>query len=498
MLPNKSNKTQESCSPISSNCVIWQGPDIPCINLCTGDSVSDVVAKLALELCEVLNQLDINAYDLTCFNPLCPKPEDFQDMIQFILNYICEDSANVADNTARIKSLETKVTSGCPDCVVTIAPCFYYTNPLGDTVTTMQLKDYVIAAGNRICTLLTQIATINASIDALDVRITNIEDNCCGGSTLPTIPSSCLNPTTFNIPIVNFVIDLENAFCDLQSATGTPTELLVAIGSQCVTGADLQLGTNAPAAWSTNPSFIGSPTTAANTINNLWLTICDLREAVSQLQTDLLACCSVSCSDINLAATGLYVKATDSVDITFTGSFPGSYAGCVNGSTVTIQGSNGSTPYINNTATVSIGTISEDISASPILQSLYYIVTVQACYTDGTNTCTQTINLPIVEGVLACPVSSVLLWSNPAPGVGRFTFNSLSPTPVTYIFTVTNTTTSSVEYHTVNALTAGTYYIQNSVLGSPGDGFELTSVTMTQGIYSKTCGSNGYIYYITA
>ena len=43
------NLDNKPCSPISSNCVIWQGPDIPCIKLCTGDTVSDVVAKLATD-----------------------------------------------------------------------------------------------------------------------------------------------------------------------------------------------------------------------------------------------------------------------------------------------------------------------------------------------------------------------------------------------------------------------------------------------------------------
>ena len=33
------------CSPIASNCVVWTGPNIPCINLCKGDTVSDVVFK---------------------------------------------------------------------------------------------------------------------------------------------------------------------------------------------------------------------------------------------------------------------------------------------------------------------------------------------------------------------------------------------------------------------------------------------------------------------
>ena len=43
------NLDNSPCSPTSSNCVIWQGPDLACIKLCKGDTVSDVVAKLAAE-----------------------------------------------------------------------------------------------------------------------------------------------------------------------------------------------------------------------------------------------------------------------------------------------------------------------------------------------------------------------------------------------------------------------------------------------------------------
>ena len=32
------------CNPVSSNCVVWQGPDLACIDLCKGDTVSNVVA----------------------------------------------------------------------------------------------------------------------------------------------------------------------------------------------------------------------------------------------------------------------------------------------------------------------------------------------------------------------------------------------------------------------------------------------------------------------
>jgi len=52
MLPVGSNNKSTPCSVISSNCVSWQGPDIPCIGLCKGDTVTDVVAKLGELVCD--------------------------------------------------------------------------------------------------------------------------------------------------------------------------------------------------------------------------------------------------------------------------------------------------------------------------------------------------------------------------------------------------------------------------------------------------------------
>ena len=51
MIPTNSSNTTNGCDSISSNCVIWQGPDISCINLCNGDTISDVTAKLAELVC---------------------------------------------------------------------------------------------------------------------------------------------------------------------------------------------------------------------------------------------------------------------------------------------------------------------------------------------------------------------------------------------------------------------------------------------------------------
>ena len=71
------NLDNSPCTPTSSKCIIWQGEDIPCINLCKGDTISDVTYKLATELCTVLDTLNVANYDLSCFNINACGPDDF-------------------------------------------------------------------------------------------------------------------------------------------------------------------------------------------------------------------------------------------------------------------------------------------------------------------------------------------------------------------------------------------------------------------------------------
>ena len=85
-IPITPKDTQKNCSPVSSNCVIWQGPDIPFLNLCQGDSISDVTAKLAAEVSTLVTDLNISNFDISCFPPICPRPENINDLIQFILD----------------------------------------------------------------------------------------------------------------------------------------------------------------------------------------------------------------------------------------------------------------------------------------------------------------------------------------------------------------------------------------------------------------------------
>lgn len=84
------NLDKSTCNPISSNCVIWGGPDIECINLCKGDTITDVTYKLALELCKIMELLNITNYDLACLDLAC-APEDFNSLLQAIINKLCTE-----------------------------------------------------------------------------------------------------------------------------------------------------------------------------------------------------------------------------------------------------------------------------------------------------------------------------------------------------------------------------------------------------------------------
>ena len=93
MIPTSSSISTNGCDNISSNCVVWQGPDITCINLCSGDTVTEVVYKLATEVCTLITSgvtanPDLTGLDLTCLNIAGLTPTTFSTCLTI---YGCSD-----------------------------------------------------------------------------------------------------------------------------------------------------------------------------------------------------------------------------------------------------------------------------------------------------------------------------------------------------------------------------------------------------------------------
>lgn len=282
------NLDNRPCSPISSNCVIWQGPDIPCIKLCTGDTVSDVIFKMATELCAIMDTLDIKNYDLSCFNlAVCP-PDTFQELIQFLIDQICELQGLTPGTDG------TKTT--CPDCVVTVAPCLRETD--SSLPATMQLLDYVQLLANKICTLITDVTDLADQVTNIDARVTVLENTPPPTFTLPTISTGCLQSymsgaVTASIDaVLNTLLNNPTiGYCALVAATGLPASILASVAVQltCIDDDSPSLANPGETMGTAYfPTWVNSPTTASHAITNLWLTICDLRTAIQASGTTVV------------------------------------------------------------------------------------------------------------------------------------------------------------------------------------------------------------------
>jgi hypothetical protein len=332
MKPINNNST--GCDPISSNCVIWHGADIPCINLCKGDSVTAVVGKLATELCDLLDSLNVNVYEIGCLNLGACTPKDFKELIQILIDKICENS--------NIDNGQPVVSGGCPDCIVNICPQFYYENSLGDTVTTMQLKDYVLAIGNKVCMIVGQIATINATLIQHEQRIIILENKITPDLVLPQITPVCVLPSV-PTDLDTVLIALETEFCNLINYTGDTPAIALALQAACL-GLNQAPQLSGSGLMQNIPGWFTNPINLAQSFSNLWKTVCDLRNAVSFIQNN---CCDTSCNAINLIVEAT-LNSTTELRLDFTGTIPNNYIDAIIGSTIVLTDAGGGGPQTIN------------------------------------------------------------------------------------------------------------------------------------------------------
>lgn len=410
------NNDSDGCSAISSNCVIWQGPDIECLNLCKGDSVSSVVFKLATEVCEILDILDIDGYDLSCLNIVGCAPEDFKALIQFLIGRICE-----------LENITSPVNpaTGCPDCTVTIASCFYYLNPQGDTITIMSLVDYVTAIGNRLCLMANEIATIQSTLISLNLRITDLENgvnqvkNAVLANDSPMVTPLCVLPN--NVPVEQGVLltALEAKFCELIGATGQASNLYAAILKQCagLNSAPQLAGSGNMASI---PGWVNGVANLSDSFANMWLTVCDIRSAILNIQVN---CCPTLCDAISVVVTAALNSPND-LRLYFTGVVPVNFVECnPTGTLITISDTTGGSVTIQVPVITNLNNglgYTVDLSATPVNTSDDLVITTNFCFNDpATGTQCQSVYTYIVVNQLTC----VPLILTPASTSISYSFN---------------------------------------------------------------------------
>jgi hypothetical protein len=271
------NLDNSPCSPISSNCVIWQGPDIPCIKLCRGDTISDVIHKLAIELCNIMDLLDVNGYDLSCFDLASCKPQNIQELIQFLIERICALEAVDAAAAATPTTTGSAARSTSADTLVTVAPCFVV-----GTTTVMTIVEYAQAMGTRICGIIDQITIINTQITNLDIRVATLEGTPVVFPPTPSIVINCNigtlisgNAYTIDSVLDQLINNVTNGYCAYTSVLGTPSNITSSFTPGCVFGAPI----------TTDPNWTVVPTDLSETLTNIWIAICSIYSSITPLTT---------------------------------------------------------------------------------------------------------------------------------------------------------------------------------------------------------------------
>jgi hypothetical protein len=83
------NLNKRGCTAISSNCITWQGPDIPCLDLCKGATVSEVIYNLGLEFCKLYEDLSPENYNIDCLKLDNVCDVTFRDIFQALIDKAC-------------------------------------------------------------------------------------------------------------------------------------------------------------------------------------------------------------------------------------------------------------------------------------------------------------------------------------------------------------------------------------------------------------------------
>jgi hypothetical protein len=439
MIPTNSSGSTNGCDNISSNCVIWQGPDISCIDLCNGDSISEVVFKLATKVCDLLESgVDANpnleGLDLTCLNVRGATPTQLVPVLQAMVNQICLNADSGGGGNEKSNSLP----------IMTLPACMQYDDKSGNPVTQLPLDEFATLIANQVCDNLASINTINSTLSSLNTRIDVLEAcvlPCSGGVVEAQIVPSCVSNvgTLTNVSVV--VLALETAFCSLRNAVGFPSAINSAISQSVITGSSLTR-TSSSVSYGSKTGWNNSASTLAESVQNAWIVIDDLYTAIGNIQTN---CCPSGCDSVIFDYVAQVV--TDSqglvtgINFNFQGStIPTGFADVTGFSKIIVTDVNGVS--LNQIFSVQVEQSTSGVlfDTSGLNTANDLNVSVQFNVSNGTDTC-ETVLSSVLSGIVPCPSLQI----NPITEDGvTVSFANNLGTTASYIVNVINASTGVV------------------------------------------------------
>lgn len=468
---------EAACAKTSSRCVVWNGPDISCLNLCHGDSVEDVLYKLGTAHCALAEQLNLSSLDLSCLVEscnTCPEPQKtLRIVLQLLINKICnlEDIVNdggVNDGNGATQTLP----------VVNLPACLQYSVG-ATTVVSLPVDEYVVLVANRLCNINSTVGTLVTRVGSLEQDVADLQQALAGTTTLQA-NLTCVGSGLTDVDVA--VEAIEEAFCALRVATGTASAISSAVAKQCA-GLAAENKLTGSGIMSSISGWQATPVTGADAITNLWLTVCDMRAQVSTLKAS-----SANTACDNFKPDFSFAFSTDRTQATIkTYGFMSIPVGWSNGTVNKFTISDGTNSYVLTIDLVALtanasGTL-VNLSANGIDTTKDLTVTLETNIINGSNTCakvtTKIITLPCIKN----PVTGLTV----TPGTGSLAISYTAPTgigvPVNYYtVAVYKEVSGSYSLVSMNNITG----ISTSQTGLTTGNYKV-EVTVN---YSGTCGAS--------
>jgi hypothetical protein len=288
-----------------------------------------------------------------------------------------------------IDNLPTPGTSNYEEPTLNLAVCLRYTNPTtGQLVTSLPESEYTVLLGLKLCDLTAIVTTHTTAIANLNTAVTALQNST--GYVPPTVTPRCVLPA---VPTaMNTVLTaVETQFCTLVAALGTNAQIGAASASQCP-NLNSAPALNSTGTMSSIAGWNSTITTLSQSIQNLWLTVCDMRGVMN----GLLTCCSqADCTKFILGYTVGTNAGRTTVTLTFNPgtTIPSGYTDCnVLGAVVTITDGVGHT-FTGRAILVNATTVTYDVSTAALNVSQTYTVTVAGCVKNATQTCEKSVSV---------------------------------------------------------------------------------------------------------
>lgn len=272
-------KNQHSTCPdsLSNECVVWQGGDVLCLGICNGDKLSEAEKAIADKVCEIATDMDLSQVDIGCVLDKCRSTSNDKSLVTLI--------QILFDNQCCLKDLIDEISGGdSSDGVPNLnLRCLRKLDDFGNEIPQNELQ-VLQTIVNQVCQNVTDIAAIRINVNSLQTQVDDLAGVLVPNPepNISTCLTTGLRPSSQVLPLV------ADEVCSIKQTIGTAEQIASALSRQCE---------NANEQYITKPGWEQAVTSMAQTVNNLWIVLCDVKARVETIENN---CCKITCKSIKL------------------------------------------------------------------------------------------------------------------------------------------------------------------------------------------------------